>query len=424
MIDQHQHKAIWALIVCSLCGVSAGPELMPVMETRWGENLVGNASFDDGLDGWSVRLGARQDGDVVRSLAWADEGAAHSGSRSLHMTGDSKTTLWIAFQSDPIPIEPGTRYRLEGWMKTEDVQQDEGQYLNSNFFVQFVDADGAVVQIGESPVRATRPLTGTQDWTKVTRIVKAPEGSTHARVGCALTCSGRAWFDDVGLHEGLPIAWTRLETERVLYFYEGLEGPPADAVASNQQFLESLEKMLDLRYKGKVHYYKYATGERKAQITGASERSHHEGVEIHSTNWVDRHDMAHVLMNSLGKSIPLLAEGIAIYCSKAIPGRDAHRRARILETEGPWLPLDKLFDPDMFQASPAPVSNALAGSFVGFLLDRYGADRFKKLYTYESAEEAKEKLPERFRTLYGLEIIEVEQAWREFLAPRPPKPSP
>ena len=106
-----------------------------------------------------------------------------------------------------------------------------------------------------SPVRGTGKFRGTLEWTYVERIVKAPAGATHVLIGCILSVSGEAWFDDVGLYEVAPIPWAQQATDRFVYYFEqGSEKPPIAAIQSNERYLRSLEGVFGVKHEGKIHY--------------------------------------------------------------------------------------------------------------------------------------------------------------------------
>lgn len=414
----------WAwVIVPGLCIPAAAPLAVAQPEVRWSGNRILNSSFEDGFTGWYQRKGAEQPGERVESSATIDDTTAHSGVRSLHVNGGADTTWWWAIETVRMPARPNRRYRLAGWIKTKDVTKEEGQYSNCNLYVQFGNDKGEVVLLDNSPVRATSRLRGTQDWTHVERIVKAPAGATHVLIGCVLSLSGDAWFDDVGLYEVAPIPWAQHATNRFLYFFEeGSEQPPTAAIQANERYLRSLEGIFGVKHEGKIHYYKYDTRDRKAEVTGSSSRSHFEGDEIHSTAWTDAHDLVHLVMKPMGTSLAFLSEGIANYWEDILDNRDVHDKARLLATRRMVLPTDRFLNPKFFQATSERLGNVVAKSFVGYLVEQYGLDRFKELYEKVAVDATATEVYEQFRSIYGAEWATIDQAWRSSLKPSSSNP--
>jgi len=192
----------------------------------WGENLVFNPSFEEGADtqtGWTRRRAFMLSQESTPSIISIDKAVAHSGKQSLHISGSPDTTVWHSIESKSIPVKPGENYRVEGWIKTKYVTAVGRQPLHCNLHVRFSNDQGASVRVGGSSVVVTRTISGTEDWTKVERVVTAPEGAVEARVGCVLTCTGTAWFDDVKFQEQRTIPWNKKDTDRITFFSEATE---------------------------------------------------------------------------------------------------------------------------------------------------------------------------------------------------------
>ncbi|HSA96310.1 MAG TPA: alpha-L-arabinofuranosidase C-terminal domain-containing protein, partial [Acidobacteriota bacterium] len=90
---------------------------------------------------------------------------------------------WVA----TVPIRPYSRYRLSGWIRTENLVAGTGR--------------GAQINVNSEEWRTT-PVTGTQDWTRVETEFEA--GANDAlEVTCLLggwgRSTGKAWFDDIEL---------------------------------------------------------------------------------------------------------------------------------------------------------------------------------------------------------------------------------
>lgn len=161
------------------------------------ENFAENPSFeldgnrDDAPDGWrglAFESPAR--------LQW-DSDVAHSGKRSLRIrdtmpegavdTRDWKTCSgrWVA---RPRPIQPGSEYRLQVWVKTLGVTGRANAHLAWQRGSSWLSED------------ATPAVSGTGGWQKLTVRATAPENADTVVVSLNLSRSrGTAWFDDVGV---------------------------------------------------------------------------------------------------------------------------------------------------------------------------------------------------------------------------------
>lgn len=144
-------------------------------------NLAPNGSFEEG--GPRGPRGWRQE-------RWGGEGAfAHAnvgrtGNRSLELSSANGADIsWSA----NVNIEPFARYRLSGWIKTEEVKPASG-------------AQGALLNLHNLQGVATPAVTGTTDWRQVeVEFEVADEASIQ--VNCLFggwgQATGKAWFDDV-----------------------------------------------------------------------------------------------------------------------------------------------------------------------------------------------------------------------------------
>ena len=147
------------------------------------QNPVPNPSFEQ-ADGRRPR--------AWRSETWGGEGVVnhanvgHTGSRSVELSSEKGADIsWTV----NVPVEPFTRYRLSGWIKTENVKPVEG-------------GRGALFNLHNLQGVGTTAVTGTADWTEVQAAFETAD-QTSVQVNCLLggwgQATGKAWFDDVSL---------------------------------------------------------------------------------------------------------------------------------------------------------------------------------------------------------------------------------
>lgn len=120
-------------------------------------------------------------------------GTAHAGTRSLLVS--AARTTW----TNKTLVRPYAKYRLSGWIKTEDVPSGEG--WGARFELR-----GGVILAGAAP-----RFTGTNDWTRVdisfetggqdSFILAATLGAPRGRPApdAPAVAAGKAWFDDLSL---------------------------------------------------------------------------------------------------------------------------------------------------------------------------------------------------------------------------------
>ncbi len=175
--------------VVSLLAVSLLIGLLP--ELAWGQeatgkarNLLANASFEAGVEGWKFHAYGEQ------GKAAADPDEKRAGKPSVRIDNAQADD---SFLTQKVTVKPGTRYRLSGWIKTKSVGMIDPNSKN-----------GASLAI-EGGFQKTESIVKTSGWKRVTLdFVTGPE--TEIELGPRLghhgaKVSGTAWFADLSLVE-------------------------------------------------------------------------------------------------------------------------------------------------------------------------------------------------------------------------------
>ncbi len=131
-----------------------------------------------------------------------------------------------------------------------------------------------------------------------------------------------------------------------------------------------------------------------------------------------RHEESHaILSRAFGGPPPLFFEGFAMYAQA--PRSNDNHRAVLSAWNGDGLPLPheiadwksfwkryKVYRQLMYQE---------AGSFVAFLLKRFGHRKFEAFCRSSSYGDTKAKVTESFRNVYRVSMREAERSWRSCL---------
>jgi alpha-N-arabinofuranosidase len=208
-----------ALASCTSGGTKTGDELAGVTQ------FVANGSFEE-MDGekpkgWTPRNWERG------GAAFAVAPVGRTGERSVSVSSENEKgadASWIAI----VPVRPYSRYRLAGWIKTENVVAGTGR--------------GAQINVNGEEEWRTAPVAGTTDWTEAS--VEFDAGANDAlEVTCLLggwgRSTGQAWFDDVTL--------TRLsgrELGRPAVTIDGAKTAPPMSKYIYGQFIEHLGRCI------------------------------------------------------------------------------------------------------------------------------------------------------------------------------------
>jgi hypothetical protein len=373
-----------------------------------GENLIVNGSFEEqgpkGAVHWSPT-----DGAVIGARSPASEVTwpTVDGARVLRLHGDTSTMSWTMIESAPIAVTGGTDLVLSGRMKTEGLKREGRQYDNCNLVVLFLDANGKRVGMGH-----TRVVAESQPWTDERARVRVPAAATTATVGAFLSKSGTAWFDDVKLEVADALPWITSSTEHY-DFHWFAEAPISEEMQrANERALARLILELGVSPPPRVAYYRYASKQQKAELTGNGGNAHTDLRAIYTIWPGDAHEIVHILTQQWGETDrALLGEGIAVHASGNWQGRPVDDYARDLLVAGKIPPLSTLASTDdAFRGADSLVTYAAAGSFVGYLVRLKDMAAFKRVYV------AGAPLDERLKAEYGKDLAALDAEWRASLA--------
>ena len=208
----------------------------------------------------------------------------------------------------------------------------------------------------------------------------------------------------------------RLETSRLVMYYDDRVTDPAGDAALMDAHLSQLETVLGRQQHSKIHW-----------VRGNSLGMH--AMSIHSValasdaspaSWFDRHELAHSFLyqfSDRGSEPPmLLLEGWAM----AVDGHPEPLamtalavRKNLQSRPGMNDCLRTILSPDSYHIGSGPAYN-IGGAFVDFLLNRYGADKFVSFYNSIH--------PESFdadcERIFGCDLDALERAFWEELESR------
>ncbi|MEP6670082.1 MAG: carbohydrate binding domain-containing protein [Chthoniobacter sp.] len=146
------------------------------------KNLLVNGSFEKGTEGWTFEPHEK------RGIMTLDENEKHGGKPSVRIENPADEDSHF---KQKVTVEPETRYRLEGYIKTKDVKA-----------VKRDSKGGATLDL-EGTWQHTVAVNKTKSWTKVS-IDIVTGAQTEVEVGARLGywsdgVIGTAWFADLSL---------------------------------------------------------------------------------------------------------------------------------------------------------------------------------------------------------------------------------
>jgi hypothetical protein len=146
------------------------------------KSILPNGNFEKGMEGWSITAFGKKGQGAM------DDNEKREGRSTLRMDnaeGDD------ASARQKVAVEPNTRYRLEGYIRTKDVQA-----------VKRGGKDGASLCLSGGWEK-TQSVSGTRSWTRVSHDFATggeKEVEICARLGyISAPVTGTAWFSDITL---------------------------------------------------------------------------------------------------------------------------------------------------------------------------------------------------------------------------------
>jgi hypothetical protein len=138
------------------------------------------------------------------------------------------------------------------------------------------------------------------------------------------------------------------------------------------------------------------------------------------------HEMTHIFAPNASR---FLAEGLAVYAHDhlggppAFPnfGRPLHAAARAYAQQADIAALDHLATPTMLQLGgqlARKEAYLVGGSFVRFLIEQYGMEKFRRLYAMTPFVPGRRNAgdPGRWQEAYGVSLDQLAEEWRARLA--------
>lgn len=193
----------------------------------------------------------------------------------------------------------------------------------------------------------------------------------------------------------------------------------------------AISELLAVHYTGNIRLVFFPDEETKKKETG------HTGagwafsniiIEVYNetTKLDPYHELAHILSGQIGEPPALFNEGFAVYISEKLgadalrylgsPGKKVDDVTRALLAKGALIPLDELlsFTDIGPEESKPPISYPEAASFVKYLLDSQGPERFRRAFRelHNSGDaEMLRKNKEALSVIYGKAFSQVQGQW-------------
>jgi hypothetical protein len=421
MITQRSIRFGAALLFSALVGslVIAG---CGEKKTPTGKELLKNGSFEEvsnGLPvGWEVRPFRGFDTGIPSE--WGiDEKQAYDGKRSFYFQALPETRRFFVL-SQSVEVKGARRLRLRGALRTLDLQRGEGQFPQSNFALTFYDKDGNRFDSQRFYDLRTQAHLGTSlEWIVENRTFRIPDRTARVDVQCALGMQGKMWFDAVSLDVPPELPWLSSTSKNFTFHWLAEKPYPEGSREFQQALFDNYCTRLGIAEgdRPKINMYFYPDSAALYAAVGEKtlKKSYWDEAEVHSVFPVDDHEIIHIITKPYGVLPFALTEGTAFYLIGELRGQPVLKVAQELLREGRLPGLVPMLEQGaMVRIDPNWVA-ASAASFVGYLIEMYGPNKFLDLHRAANASSNSQEFDKGFQKVYGFTAAQAEAEWQALL---------
>ncbi len=211
----------------------------------------------------------------------------------------------------------------------------------------------------------------------------------------------------------------KISTEHLIYHMSKNDSVNTDW---EETYFDWLSKKLSIEPTKKIDYYKYQDTNQKYLLTKDKGNAVAWGNSLHTIWPTDNHEIVHVLVSEyVGDPPKLFTEGIAVAHqvnpleNDFIPkwgGKSIDDLSKTYETNGQIPPLDSLLIMDQFFKYNPNITYPISGSFVKYILENYGYDKFYNFIKVCDWTCSLSKIKTEYSKIYNEDI---ETSWSKWL---------
>ena len=189
----------------------------------------------------------------------------------------------------------------------------------------------------------------------------------------------------------------------------------------------SIEEIPEVRF---LFYPDHGTKKSETGHTGVGWAINKKIVEVYndSTKFDPIHELVHIIANEIGNPPAIFNEGLAIYLSEKFGsdaleyfgnrGKEINSVVKKLSEENKLIPIDSLISYSEIGGRDFSITYPQAGSFVKFLIERFGLDKFKSLYNMLKTDSNITSVNNKtiIKGIYQVSLSELEREWLKYLS--------
>ncbi|MCX6167919.1 MAG: hypothetical protein NTX65_01145 [Ignavibacteriales bacterium] len=191
------------------------------------------------------------------------------------------------------------------------------------------------------------------------------------------------------------------------------------AALLNEYYFDQLT--IELKFhtdKQKIDSYIFSNRDQKRELLGSGNadiaKPWLNQIYLNFSNYEGslKHELAHVIAARSGKNIlkvaenfnPSMIEGFAMAFEDNYNGNPVHYMAKLANQAGYKISIEKLFEGLNFFSKNSSISYIYCGSFIKYLVDKYGVEKIKTLYSNTD-----------FTMIYGKNLSALVVEYNDFL---------
>jgi hypothetical protein len=210
------------------------------------------------------------------------------------------------------------------------------------------------------------------------------------------------------------------ESQHFIYYTQPGQSIPDGSVKLNEFTYAKVTELFPATRATKIRYYKYRSQTDLQQAFGRPRKGYahqtDEGSTVHSVYSCHPHEVIHAVTYQIGRPPAFFEEGLALAYDWrfALEEGEVHALARRELLQQQLFPLRSILTISGFRAYNSITSYIEAGSFVKYLMDTYGPDKMRSLFTLPRYSDSRQ-IEIAFEEIYGQSLSEMESEWRAFL---------
>lgn len=218
------------------------------------------------------------------------------------------------------------------------------------------------------------------------------------------------------------------ESEHFTYFFHS--GTTAEKelpmiAEKREEAYWKISGKLSIDYKEKVRFFLFPSSREKTFYTGHTGGGGARGqtiIEVYNNEikldpW---HELTHIISRCINADAPsLTSEGLAVYMVAYMTGegRQIDKKTIQFNDDGELIPLRKLISLEIGTRESKPhISYPESGSFVKYLIETYGMERFQRLYAEVDKAQSTDEKNRTINKVYGKSLDLLEKEWLSNLA--------